>query len=318
MALKFRWDGSVTGFSWTGLLRKLTGLELDENFGTIHAEYLELRAMIEAGIAIDDIAVDNPVAPTKFIITLEDYRTFEIPLPIASFNPREIPWSNGLTLNRLDLFDAPPFGQYWTRVTHVTPDAPATFDPDAEDGFGNKLYGLFSSFDAMMHFREEGYVFGEDYAVNDVFVHPSFGTFFVLVDHEAETVFDDFDPAAVDEDDNPLYYQIAPPSLTPTRAISEEFYQITLRDVGWYLRFDSPTGCAIQVPADVEFPAGGKIEIRQVGGPITFSEAVGFTLNPQREGYDSSTGYVGATVAMVFVSATEADLVGPYGALLET
>lgn len=320
MALKFRWNGSVPGFSWVGLLvRKLTAMEVDENFGTLQAEYLELRAMIEAGIAIMDITVDDPISPTMFTITLEDYRTFNLPLPVAAFNPREIPWSNNLTLSRLDIFDVPGLGQYWTRVTHTTPAPPAVFDPEAEDGEGNRLYAVFSNFDAMMHFREEGYVMGEDYAVNDVFVHPSYGTFFVLVDHEAEAESEDFDPSAVDDDDNPLYYQIAAPVNMPTRTVSEAFYTVALRDVGWYLRFDSPTGCAIQIPADVDFPAGGMVQVRQASsGPLTFSEEVGFTINPQRRGYDSSTSYDGATVAIVFVSATEADLVGPHGAILES
>ena len=316
MALTFRWNGSVPGYSWLGvLIRKLTALEIDANFGTLWAECLELRAAIESGMAIDDIAVDDPIVPTMFIITLADYRTFEIPLPVATFNPREIPWSNNLHLNRLDLFEVADFGQYWVRVTHDTPPSPAVFDPDAEDGEGNKLYGIFSTFTNAVTWR--GAYAATDYQADDLFTHPSYGLFLVLVSHDATAASEDFDPYAVNDNDESLYAQLAGPPFSPIRDIDDTAYEITLLDVGWYLRFTSDEGCQITFPFGVDFPAGGTVDMRQAGeGPLTFVEDTGFTINPQRQGYDSSTFYQGAVITAKFVSSTECDLIGPFSSVL--
>jgi len=306
----YRHSGTLGALTYTGKGSKLTAVEVDENFAGIVIALSDLETQLAAGFAIMDIDVDDPLNPTMMIITLDSYETFNIPLPVATFRPRG-PWGNDMGLARLDIVDVAGLGQFWVQVAHTTPSAPEEFDPEALDGEGNNLYAVFTTFAAMLHWVGE-YDAGELRKVYDVFFHDDYGVFLVEEDHE---MADDFDPFA--EGVGPLYRWIAAKPHFPVETVSTTTYTITPLDIGKYLRFTHVDGCVITFDVDLAFPAGGKIHMRQAGdGPIIFNEGSLFTINPPRDGYDSTSQYKGATFCAVFLSQGECDLIGPHGAEL--
>lgn len=142
MTLRFREDGTLDGFDWTSIGRKLTKYEVDENFATLWAAILALQVALADGVGIDDISVDDEAAPSSFTFTLSDAREFTIPLLLAAPDPKG-PWQNGATYFRLDLVDVPGLGQYFLNIPgpYVAPSS-GDFDPDVEEG-GNKVWKLW-------------------------------------------------------------------------------------------------------------------------------------------------------------------------------
>lgn len=310
MALFFRHSGSIAlpvPFNWTGQGQFLPALKIDETIATLWSNILELQQAVADGFSIDDISVDDEVAPTMMIITLSDYRVFNIPLPVAAFNPVG-PWTNNTALARLDVIET-ELGLYWVRVPHTTPLS-GDFNPDALDGDGNNLYALLFRLDQVMRWKGDWLALMELKKYN-VFKHAS-GAYIVNIDHTAAATFD---PTA-EIDEEAVYTQIAGPAYSPIKTVATSTYELSLDDVGYYIRFTHVDGCVVAFPADVEFPVNSAIHMRRTAGPVSFVEDNGFTLNPQRAGYDSTLPYIGATATAKFLSATEADLIAPYGTAL--
>jgi hypothetical protein len=194
----------------------------------------------------------------------------------------------------------PGVGTYLVQIDHTTPPAPEEFDPAADNGTaGDLLYlPIADAVDLTGYMLFRGaYVGGTQYDVGDVFVDPTYGLFSVNTLHTAPGTLDPF----------------AGPPFVPYEELVATTKTLSLADVGKVFR--CPNGCDVTFPDDVEFPASAEISFRQTGtDPINFLEGgTDVVINPQRDGFETSTPYQGALVTAKFVSATEIDLIGPYG-----
>jgi len=153
------------------------------------------------------------------------------------------------------------------------------------------------------------------YDLYDVVFHDDYGVFLVEQDHEGSDEFDPYEESGGE----PLYRHLAARPYAKIKTVIDNVYVVDRLDVGKYLRFTHEDGCVITFPDYVEFPVDAEMMFRQCSvGPLIFNADAGFTLNPPRAGYDSSTFYEGATVLIKFVDVDEADMMGPYGDLLTT
>lgn len=127
------------------------------------------------------------------------------------------------------------------------------------------------------------------------------------------------------DDDYDVYW--APDSAAlaaPTLNVSDSTFVLTSEFAGFYLRFTNVFGCQIICPSD----ASETIEIdtewhcRQVGGALNFvteddsdsdSDTDTVIINPQRDGFETSTTAAGSTVTVKKVDNNEYDLIGPPG-----
>jgi len=286
---------------YTGKGSKLTKGELDTNFYELLIAVLALQ---EGGaFGCDSVEFSG----NSITFHWSDGTTSgPFALPVATFHARGV-WLNDQSLLRLDVVTVPGVGTYLVQIDHTTPPAPAEFDPTADDGStaGDLLYlPLADAVDVTgyMLFRGE-FVGSTEYAAGDVFVDPTHGLFSVNALSSASTL----DP--FDED----YTRLAGPLFAPFENLSATSRTLTLADVGKVFR--CPNGCDVTFPDDVDFPASAEISFRQTGtNPVNFIEgSTGVVINPQREGFATSTPYQGAVVMAKFVSSTEVDLIGPYG-----
>jgi hypothetical protein len=102
--------------------------------------------------------------------------------------------------------------------------------------------------------------------------------------------------------------------------ISAATWTLALSDANTYMRFTSASGCIVTIPvyADVAFPVGTEVHLRQAGaGSIQLAvgaeSAADITINPQRAGYGTYTTWQGATLTIKKVGTNEWDVIGPAG-----
>lgn len=117
----------------------LTPGEVDLNFWTLDERMTALEA--EEGVGIQDITQPSS---TTILITLTDNTTrgpFTLPVAEPTFRGE---WAAATAYAVFDIFT---YGKsvYQVLVAHTSA---ATFDPGADDGLGNDLYGLWFSFSA--------------------------------------------------------------------------------------------------------------------------------------------------------------------------
>lgn len=288
---------------YTGKGSKLTKGELDGNF---YALLVAVIGLLDGGaFGLDSIDFTGNSITFNWS---DETSSGPVALPVATFQERGL-WTNNQSLLRLDVVRVPGVGMFLVQVDHVTPAAPTEFDPSADDGTtdGNALYLQIGPPDAdltdLMLFRGV-YVGGTQYDEDDVFVHPTRGLFSV---NELWTAPGTLNPF-VDE-----ITQLAGPPFAPYEELTDTTKTLALADVGKVFR--CPNGCDVTFPDDVEFPVNAEVSFRQTGTePINFLEGgTDIVINPQREGFDTSTTYQGALVTAKFVSSTEVDLIGPYG-----
>lgn len=296
MTIVFRNDIGI----YTGKGSKLTAGEVDGNFYDILTRVLTL----EDGGAFGVESVDFSGNSITFNWT-DETSSGPFALPVATFQARGV-WTNNQVLAVLDVVTVPGQGTYLVQIAHTTPDAPEEFDPAADNGTdGDLLYLPLGEappdLTDYMLFRGV-FVGSTQYDPGDVFVDSTYGLFFVNNLTSASSI----DPFSED------YTQLAGPKFTPFEELAATTKTLSLDDVGKVFR--CPNGCDVTFPDDVDFPVNTEISFRQTGtDPVNFLEDGTFQLNPQRDGYSTSTFYQGAVVMAKFVSSTEADLIGPFG-----
>jgi len=309
MTVVFRTDIGA----YTGKGSPLTKEEVDGNFHDL----LTRTTDIENGVEFACESVDYTGASITFNWS-DDTSSGPFMLPVATFHAVG-EWLNSMPLSYLDVFTVTGTGTFLTLVDHTTPAYPAPFDPAAvsDDTAGDPLYLMISEsvdVSGLMEYRGN-YAASTSYFVNDVFTSSDYGLFHVLVGHIAGLVFD---PDAVNDDDEPLYRQLAGPPFSAVTTVAATDYTLSRADIGKMLRVIAITS-TVTFPAGIDFgPGNPEIHFMQRGpGPVVFSpESGAVTINPQREGYETSTPYVGAVVTAKYVGLNEWDLIGPFGAEL--
>lgn len=304
MTVKFVNDIGI----YTGEGRLLTSLEIDTNFYDLLTRTIALETGGSFGL--------DSIGYTGGSITFnwsDSTTSGPFALPIAMPTPAG-EWLNDTTYHRLDLISVEGVGQFMVLQDHTTPVAPAEFDPDAvsEDTDGDSLYfPIGYSVDLSEVMRYKGlYAAAQVYEVDNV-VTTTIGAYVVLVNHVSDTTFD---PSAVDDDDNPLYRQIAGLAFQTVEELTDVTKTVSVLDAGRYFR--CPNGCEVTLPADI--PADMEFTFRQTGDdPISWIEgSTDVVINPQREGFNTATDYKGSTVTAKSLGSSEWDLIGPYGAEL--
>lgn len=203
----------------------LTPTEVDLNFW----EVLERLDAVEADppepVSIDHITVTESTF-TIFLTNGASQGPFNF--PAAKFDV--IPWTPN-TLLFPNTFVTEAGNTYLVLLPHTSG---ASFDPNANDGSGNELYGLlpFPS-QPILQFLDGGWTattalhYGEIFSVADV------GVFLVLRDHTSAALFD---PDAEDGSSNALYLKIF-------KAVESEIANIQFQFVG----FPPSDGSAVMV-----------------------------------------------------------------------
>lgn len=288
---------------------RLTSTEVDNNFYDHDQRIEAIEEAPPSARGIESIAVDE--SGVILTITYTDATTDEFPLPVLNVRPAG-EWENDHTYFYGDVITVNALGTFIVLVGHTTPSSPEEFDPDAVDEEDNPLYLLlfpYPDITTAARFRGE-YTGSFVYLTNDIFVHAEYGLFAVLQDHTSASTLDQF----AEIGGNPLYQKLAGPHFSPPDTVSTTTYEVSLDDIGKYLRCTHGSGCAVSFP-DLEFPVGAEIHFRQaVSGSVSFIEAgTDVVLNPQRDGFDTSTPWVGATVTAKYLGGAEWDLIGPHG-----
>ena len=138
----------------TGKGSRLTSLEVDLNWWEVYSRLKSLEDNPPLPVSIEDFTIIG----STFQVNLTDGSNLgPFQLPIATFELKG-EWVNDMLYHELDIVSVIHRGLYLVRIQHTTPTAPAVFDPDADDGFGNPLYLL---------------LFGEDEYIYDIgFFYP--------------------------------------------------------------------------------------------------------------------------------------------------
>jgi len=124
--------------SGAGTAGNLSPLQLDLNFWELYSRLKNLEDNPPTAINITGMTVVG----SQWEVNMSDGSSFgPFTLPIATFELKG-DWVNDMTYYELDMVSAPGFGLYLVRIQHVTPPAPATFDPAATDDDDNPLYLL--------------------------------------------------------------------------------------------------------------------------------------------------------------------------------
>ncbi len=129
----------VTTGAWgTGTGTPNSAAQVDGNFHDVDQRVVGLTADMAEGKRID--YVEYTTNSMTFHYT---DGTFDvIPLPIATLTLVGV-WMNSTTYLRGNLVIVNGLGIFQVNVDHITPPLPATFDANAEDGSGNRLYTLW-------------------------------------------------------------------------------------------------------------------------------------------------------------------------------
>jgi hypothetical protein len=291
---------------YTGKGSPLTKEEVDGNFHDL----LTRTITLEDGGLFSCESVDYTGTAITFNWS-DDTSSGPFVLPVATFTARGV-WLNDTMYMYLDVVTVVGVGTFLVQIEHTTPSLPAGFDPAAVNESDELLYlRLADAVDTETVLTYRGdFTASTSYFVNDLLSSSEYGLFYTLVGHTSDVTFD---PDAVDDDDNPLYKKLAGPPFAPFEELTATTKTLSLADVGKVFR--CPNGCDVTFPDDVDFPVSTEISFRQTGtDPVNFLEGgTDVVINPQREGFDTSTPYQGALVTAKFVSATEIDLIGPYG-----
>jgi hypothetical protein len=131
----------VTPGPWgAGTGAQNSAAQVDGNFWDVDQRVVALQADLDEGKRIDTVTYTDVAMTFHFT----DGSSQVIPLPVATLNYIG-EWSNSTPLNRSNLFSVNAFGFYQVLQDHITPAAPAAFDPNAVDDTtaGNPLYQLW-------------------------------------------------------------------------------------------------------------------------------------------------------------------------------
>jgi hypothetical protein len=175
----------------------LTPVEVDMNFWDILQRLTAVEDDPPEAVGIDHITTtDNTF--TVFLTSGASQGPFT--LPSAKFTI--IPWTP-LTLFAPNTFVTEAGNTYLVLLAHTSA---ASFDPNANDGSGNELYGLLP-FPAqpILQVLDAGWTALTALHYGEIFSVPDVGVFLVLRDHTSAATFD---PDAVDGSNNPLYQKI--------------------------------------------------------------------------------------------------------------
>lgn len=292
--------------AYTGKGSRLTAGEVDTNFYNLLVAIIALQNDGAFGVSVSFNG-----ASLTFNWT-DGTQSGPYRLPTAVFNPAG-EWTNSTTYHRNDVISVNADGYYLVLEDHTTDPAPATFNANATEGTGaDPVYQQISAFPDMVGLlRYKGFWTNAfSYEQYDVVQSATYGLFVVLSDHVSAATFD---PDATGSGGSALYRRIAPPAFSPVEELTATTKTLALTDVGKYFR--CPNGCTVSFPDDPAFVAGSEIHFRQTGDlPIVFvGEGTSVTLNPQRQGYDTTTLWKGSTVTAKCISQTEWDLIGAFG-----
>lgn len=291
--------------AYTGKGSRLTSLEVDANFYNLLVAIIELLNGGAFGVSVS-------FNGSSLTFNWSDgTQSGPYRLPTAVFNPVG-EWTNGATYHVNDVVSVNGVGYFLVLEDHTTASE-GDFDANLTEGTGDDpVYAQISELPDVASMLDYKGFFTNDvlYEAFNVVQSATYGLFVVLQDHVSAATFD---PNSLGDDDQPLYRKIAPPPFSAVVTYTSTTKTISRSDVGTYIRM--PNGCIVTFPDDEEFQAGDEIEFRQAGdAPIIFlGEGTSVTLNPQREGFDTTTLWRGATVRAKCVSQTEWDLIGPFG-----
>lgn len=189
----------------------LDAVEVDMNFWDILERLDAVEADPPEPVSVDQItSTDN-----TFTITLTNGASTVLPLPAAKFNV--IPWTP-LTFFAPNTYVTEGQNTYLVLLPHTSA---ASFDPNANDGSGNELYGLLP-FPAqpILQFLDAGWTPNTLLHYGEIFSVPDVGVFLVLRDHTSAATFD---PDAEDGSGNKFYQKIFPAIETEIANIQFQF-----------------------------------------------------------------------------------------------
>ncbi len=141
----------VTTGAWgTGTGTPNSAAQVDGNFHDVDQRVAGLTADMAEGKRIDHVTYTE----NSMTFHYTDGSSDVIPLPVATLTMVG-EWMNSTTYLRANLVTAHGYGVFQVMIDHTTPPLPAPFDPNAEDGSGNRLYQLWmplvdTAYDAMI------------------------------------------------------------------------------------------------------------------------------------------------------------------------
>lgn len=141
----------VTTGAWgTGTGTPNSAAQVDGNFHDVDQRVVGLTADMAEGKRIDHVEYTT----NSMTFHYTDGTSDVIPLPIATLTLVGV-WMNSTTYLRGNLVTVNGIGIFQVNVDHTTPPLPATFDANAEDGSGNRLYTMWmpivdTAYDAMI------------------------------------------------------------------------------------------------------------------------------------------------------------------------
>jgi len=129
----------VTSGAWgTGTGTPNSAAQVDGNFHDLDQQIVDLNDALADGKLIESVTYTD----TSVTFHFTDGTTQTIPLPVATISYVG-QWTNSTPYAANTMVSVPGSGMYQVLVTHTTPAAPATFDPNATDGSGNPLYSFW-------------------------------------------------------------------------------------------------------------------------------------------------------------------------------
>jgi len=112
--------------------------QVDGSFYNLDQRVVGLVADLAEGKRIDHVTY----SANSMTFHYTDGTSQVIPLPVATLTLKG-EWMNSTPYVRGDMVTYSPLGIFQVLQDHVSPPAPAPFDPNAVDGSGNPLYNLF-------------------------------------------------------------------------------------------------------------------------------------------------------------------------------
>ena len=264
----------VTTGAWgTGTGTPNSAAQVDGNFYDVDQRIVDLVADVAEGKRIDFVTyTDNSMT---FHFT--DATTQIIPLPVATLEFVG-EWTNDMPLQRGQMISAGD-GFYQVLESHVTPAAPAVFDPNATDETTdqNPLYQLF------------------------LFVHS--------IPAEGETGQFLRKVSATDYD---VEWAAASAGAVDVEDTGSTTIDPVLDDAGKYFRCTSTTDITVTIPlhASIAFPVGTELKFRQCSTGTIVLEGEGAVVLNSIDGYLTESGAEGAVVEAIKISNDEWDVFG--------
>lgn len=288
----------------------LTALQHDTNIKTLADGIAALETALDGVISVENITSSGNIVTFH----LSDDTTIDIAFDLPSFNYRAA-WTNSTAYVVGDIVTVSGSGVYLVLIPHTTPASPEEFDPELTEGTDeDPVYGLLLPEPDLVRIMKWRGTFPAEQTISqyDVFISPIYGTFIANSTHVSAA---EFDPDAVDDDENPLYTKIAPPAFAPSETVTvptDGTYTVTRADVGKYLIFDAD---CIVVFSDEEFDDYTEVHFERATGcdSLTFEETTDITILPQRDGYDTAAPFVGAVITAKFRGEGTWKLIGPHG-----